>query len=379
MTPLSPSAGSLPGRWLGSVISRCTKAHYPEVACDGQSYRRQVSSFKIVKKYLHKRLALALGGQGALVRQHVPPGSRVLWLFTGKRNFGDANLELSGRALLKGRGVRIDLLTLPNLHALFKEDDVFENVFQDVREVRPGDYDFILLSEYNHRSIRLKRRFFRCLPFACLFGYFDGPARNQSCFSHAAINDIFRLQLTSEQVLAAAKPYLCTSEATKASVASLIPQEPYVTVSIGGIDPFRSYRHWPEFLRLLDECDSAGVPKTVVLVGSDNGLDMLEKIQAEHYPRLRVRSLIGQLSILQTREVIAQARAFVGCDGGLMHVAHSTGTRSVSLFAVTEPWQYWLTERCGSLPIQSGSDVSAIEPVRILESLQEIGSAAVPA
>lgn len=363
-------------KWVASIVSQSTQIPYPCVAYDAASYTQATPAYKIIKKYLHKYLTLKLFGQLALERNRVPAGANILWLYTGKRNFGDANLELSGRALLKGRKINIDLFTLPNLKELFKEDDIFANVFSSLDEIRRRKYDFILLPEFNHRSIKLKIKLFKNLPYACLFRFFDGPARNQTCFSHAAINSIFSLGLSQDEIYESAKPYLHNTKETANSVSHLIPHEGFLAVSIGGIDPYRSYRFWPEFLRLLDQAPPhEAMPANIVLVGSNNGLEMETLILKNAFQRLRIQSCVGKLSILQTREIISKSRAFVGCDGGLLHVAHSTSTPSISLFSNREPHRMWLTPQCRSLPVQSPGEDSLIPPEDILENLRKLLSA----
>lgn len=340
------------------------------VAHDPESYLSVTSRASIFKKYLHKYLRLWLGGQLSLERHSVPKDARILWIYLGKRNFGDANMDISGRALLKNLGYDIDLFTHPNLHELFGEDDIFGNVYSDVEAIRNKTYDFILLSEFNHPSIRFKTKHFRKLPYACLFRFFYGPARNQTCFSYAAINRLFDLKRSATEIEDSAKPYLHHHPETEQSVAQLIPGQPYLAVSIGGRDADRSYRHWPEFLRLLDERAAKGdIPATIMLLGSDNGLEMEKSIVQSHYKNLVIQSQVGKLSLLQSRVLVSRASVFIGCDGGLMHVAHSTSTPSVTLFRIQEPHHLWLTRSCHSRPIQSTGEDSDIAPAQLLHEL----------
>ncbi len=339
------------------------------VAHDPRSYLAVTSRISIFKKYLHKYLRLWLGGQISLERTSVPQNARILWIYLGKRNFGDANMDISGRALLKNLGYDIDLFTHPNLHELLGEDDIFGHVYSNVEDIKNKVYDFVLLSEFNHPSIRFKTKHFRKLPFACLFRFFYGPARNQTYFSYAAINRLFDLKISAAGIADIAKPYLHHHAATAQSVSHLIPGQPYLTISIGGRDADRSYRHWPEFLRLLDESAAGGIPNTIVLLGSGNGLEMEKDIFRNSYKNLVIQSQVGKLSLLQSRVIVSSAAAFIGCDGGLMHVAHSTDTPSVTLFRIQEPHHLWLTQSCYSRPIQSTGEDSDVAPGQLLHEL----------
>lgn len=347
-----------------------TTAPFQEVLHDPHSYRFRTPLYKIVKKFLHKFLYLQWQRQVPLLVDHIPVTSRTLLLYTGKDSFGDANLELSGRALLKHRGGHsIDLLTIPKLEAEFGEDDIFQNVYTKLADCIDNNYTHILLAEFNHKSLRLKCEAFKDLPLATLFGYFDGPARNQATFSYAAFNRIYKLGYSPEQIIENAKPYLATNSHTRDSIISLIPSRPFAALSLGGIDPTRTYQQWAQVLHLLDKLLPPAPAFAVVLIGSDNGLSFARTIINHQYRNLEICNLVGKLSLLQTREVVVGAKLFVGCDGGLMHAAHSTATPSVTLFNHTEPNPYWLTPACHSTPLQSDTQVTAISPETVANAV----------
>lgn len=349
-------------KFLDTAVARSVHIPYDQVPHEPDAFLSGNSRLKIAKKYVHKHLLLKTKGQLRLERQHLDPAQNILWIYTGKRNFGDATMDLSGRALLRGRVPRIDLLTLPHLHPLFAEDDVFRHVFQDISEVSKDRYDAILMSEYNLPSIRLKLAHFADTPYACLFQYFYGPDRNQTCFSYAAVNEVFSLGHTPDRIASIAKPYLAAGMRTRSSAQALLPAGRFLAIAVGGMDANRTYPHWPQVLRLLDRSSAEEVPATVVLLGSDNGTAMAEEILRTVYETLEVRSYVGMLSLLQSREIVANASLFIGCDGGLMHVAHSTPTPSVSLFSNKEPPYLRLTAQCRSVGIQSTGDVKDIAP-----------------
>ena len=110
------------------------------------------------------------------------------------------------------------------------------------------------------------------------------------------------------------------------------------------------------------------MPREVVLLGSDNGLESARELCVASPGNVRIRSLVGRLTFLQSREVVARAALFVGADGGLMHVAHSTATPSVSLFSDREPPYLRLTEACRSIGLQGSGDVDTIAPGLILNA-----------
>lgn len=356
---------------LGVAIKRGTQPIYSWIPYDVEgTYVRRTPKYKIIKKFLHKYLYLLVCRQLGLLRSKLMPDARILMLYTGKDSFGDANMELSGRALLRGKGFKLDLLTLPKLLPQFKEDDVFQNIYTSIDQLSPDNYDAVLLSEFNHRSLRLKTRYFSHLPYACLFGYFDGPDRNQTYFSYAAFNDIFSLGFDNAKLLITAKPYIHSLPETERSVAPLLPQNPFLTVSVGGVDPYRTYQYWPAVLRLLDNQSKSLGLRHVLLIGSDNGKNAADAILQETFKELKIINQVSKLNLLQTRELISKAKLFVGCDGGLMHVAHSTSTPTVALFSKNEPPAFRITKACYCQAIQSTGSTSDIAPETIVHGIQ---------
>lgn len=370
MRALYRSAPAAVKRAVDAAVDRSTRIPYAGVAHEPEVFLSKASRASIVKKYLHKHLLLRWHRQTRLQLSSTVGVKRWLWIYTGKRNFGDATMDMSGRALLKGTDVEIDLFTLPNLHKLFEEDDVFRNVFSDLQDLSGRRYDAILMSEYNLPSIRLKTKHFSTLPYACLFQYFYGPDRNQTSFSHAAINHVFSLGYSDADIVSISKPYLATKPHTQDSVRPFLPNDRFLALAVGGLDGNRTYRHWGALLELIDRSDDPNMPMQAVLLGSDNGLAMADELLNRSFGKLKITSCVGKLTLLQSREMVANASLFVGADGGLMHVAHSTPTPSVSLFSDREPPYLRLTEQCHSIGIQSPGDVDDVAPADLMTAIQ---------
>ncbi|PQV52785.1 heptosyltransferase-2 [Paraburkholderia sp. BL21I4N1] len=370
MSALCRGATAAVKRFVDTAVERSTRIPYVGVAHEPEVFLRKTSRAKIVKKYLHKHWLLKWRGQSRLELNSAADAKRLLWLYTGKRNVGDATMDMSGRALLKERGFDIDLFTLPNLQKLFEEDDVFQHVYSDLEQLAGRRYDAVVMSEFNLPSIKLKTRHFRRLPYVCLFQYFYGPDRNQTTFSYAAVNHAFSLGHEPARIVALSKPYLAAKAGTCESVRAWVPNEPFVALAVGGLDANRTYGRWGELLDLLDRSDEPGIPRQIVLLGSDNGLAMAEVLLKRTFGTLKISSCVARLTLLQSREVAAQASLFVGADGGLMHVAHSTPTPSVSLFSDREPPYLRLTEACRSIGIQSTGDVDEIAPTAVMNAIR---------
>ena len=113
-----------------------------------------------------------------------------------------------------------------------------------------------------------------------------------------------------------------------------------VVLHIGAGNVFRDWGT-PNLGGLADRL--AGLPDVrVVLVGAAQDAPRAEEIR--HLSRHPVRSLAGELNLVELRELIARASLFVGADSGPMHIAAATSTPIVALFGPTlpanfSPWQ----------------------------------------
>jgi len=360
--------------YLRGIVALVTSIPYEAVAYN-QDRLYDESKIVLLRKYFHKFILLKFFGMLSLERKPAPT-DRILWLFSGKdhfsyRSIGDSIMDLSGRALLKASGRKVDLLTFHNLAELFSQDDVFERIYTNINQIDVGQYDHILFTIYTPRSIRLKIQYFYSKTFSSLWKYLQINGQyNQITYSYAAINDLFNVGLTDDEINQIAKPYLITNQTTKKIVKSLDIADPYIVISVGGMDNSRTYEQWPEVLRLMDLKQEIFKIKKVLLVGSGNGLEMANTLTNEKYETIEIVSYVNELPILQVAELINQATIFVGTDGGLMHVAHSTNTPTVTLFTTNVDPRYRLTQSCHSFSIQSRRDVNKIAPVDIISEIE---------
>lgn len=156
-----------------------------------------------------------------------------------------------------------------------------------------------------------------------------------------------------------------------AEVTDQVLDRPYITICTGGIDANRTYNHWLKVLQIIDTSRELNLINHVVLLGSDNGLITAQKIQTTEFKQLKITSLVNQLSILNNRAVIAGSELYIGADGGLMHVAHTTQTPTISLFSAQERPYLRLTPACHSTGVQSSGDVSLIKADHLTDLIKE--------
>lgn len=361
---------------LAHHLAAATRLPYPEV---NQGWARALTwreKLQALKRYLHKRLVLAWTGQAGLMRRQAPAGARVLVAYFGADNIGDALMDMAGRRLLKGSGWQVDLLVDPRLAPLFAEDDVFARVISDPEEIDPEAYGYVLLNNLNLRTLRRKRELLPRLPFCSMVGFFYAIDFNHIELGFFAFNEVFGLGLPGDALLASAQPYLPAGDSRYLAALEALDARseapPTVLVAVGGREVYRTYRHWPALLRHLDRADSPWAGWRFILIGSENGLADAEAICREARRFIQVESRVGQTDLFECRALMARSRAFIGADGGLMHLAHTTGIPTLSLFSVEVRPCMRLTPACGSTPLHSAGDVSAIEPEQVAEALAQV-------
>jgi hypothetical protein len=359
--------------YLRNIIYIVTTIPYESVAYN-QHRLFDETKFILLKKYFHKYFLLKVFNQLCLEK---PPTKedRVLWIFSGKnhlayRSIGDSIMDLSGRALLRNKGWKVDLYTFNNLSELFAHDDIFENIYTDIKDIDVSKYDHILFTLYTPRSIRLKIRLFHSLRFSSLWKYLQINGQyNQITYSYAAFNELFSVGLSDSEIENIAKPYWVTGNSIDSLVKKFKPDEPYGVIAVGGMDKDRTYENWLDFFKLIDS-DEAKI-KTWVLVGSSNGLSYAKTVMSHSFQKLNVISFVNELPILQVASLIKQSSLFIGSDGGLMHVAHSTNTPTVTLFTTNVDPRYRVTKACNSVAIQGRRGVSLIPAKDIFDAAKK--------
>lgn len=349
--------------FIQTIRERSLFVPYPVVPHEPSLYVSHGNNLKLLKKYLHRWLELALGGQHKLEREAFTCDGRFLWIYSGKDSLGDSVMELSGRQLIAS-DTSIDLLIHPKLFESWRQESSFKRVYHRAEEVPAADYSGVILQEFNYSSIRLKRRFFKKLPFVCLFGYFNGPPRNQTLFSYAAVNEKFGLGLTDAEILEQARPWMEFNSPDVQVFSNPPREEPIdVTICVGGVDSRRTYDRWLNVLRILDSLLTT--KSRVCLVGSNNGSAQAEEIMAfrQQLGRLEIVNFVGKASLAKSHALIGSSKLFVGADGGLTHVARSTHAKLLVIFGGNgERPEHFFTPSSWPRLLLSHGPVSNVDP-----------------
>ena len=125
-------------------------------------------------KFFKRYIFIVLRGQKNLETFSILPTHReILWINLSASSLGDSLMDLSSRVMLSDKNV--DLFTnIKNKH-IYQNDEIFNNVFSKINELKNTKYDLIILDSYSNRSIKLKALIAIKTPFVGMFGYFNGP------------------------------------------------------------------------------------------------------------------------------------------------------------------------------------------------------------
>jgi ADP-heptose:LPS heptosyltransferase len=362
--------------WVNQALDASTRLPYALVK-QGQARplthreRRQA-----LRRYLHKRLVLAWSGQWRLMRRQATPGQRVLVCYFGAENIGDAVMDLAGRELLAGRGWKIDLLADASVTPLFEQDEFFDQVYSDPAAIDPDRYGYAILNNLNLRTLRRKRELLPKTPFCSLVGFFYAIDYNHIELGYLAFNEIFGLALDERNLLAKARPHLSLVDSRYQralhDLQSQLGSRPVIAIAVGGREAYRTYARWTEVFQCLDRAGEPWTGYRFILVGSDNGIADAQGVQASGYAHIDVQSWVARTNLFEVRALLACSQAFVGADGGLMHLAHTAGVPTVSLFSAPVRPEMRLTPACRSRPLEGAADINAIGPEQIVDVLREI-------
>ncbi len=357
---------------IRAFINKSLRVPHPEIIQDeveNLSFYKKISLFK---KQLHKWSILALHRQLGLYTEvaDLRAGARILLVYSGVNNIGDALMDLSGRALVGGTPYKLDVLLDPSLAELFRHDRFFSNIYTDFREVDFGEYDFVILNKLGIRVIKEKARHASQSRFTSLIGWYAGRNYNHIQFSYYAFNKILKCGIDDRDLFENSRLVLdaprCDDFPSESGAGR-------VAISVGGRESHRIYGKWANVLASLDNDDELSRFE-YVLVGSDNGLKEANDLIGMQFRHLRLTSLVGKLKIHECFSLLGQSRLFVGADGGLLHIAHAAGAPTIALFSndIDPRTRYVENDFFKCSPLTGASDVTSIAPEDVVDVMRAV-------
>jgi hypothetical protein len=332
-------------------------------------YLGEVGFRKPGRRFAWRRGMLRLSGQEGLKLGKLPDGARrVLWIYFGENQVGDALMDLAPRSLLAGQGVEADLFTSPEIAALFEGDPWFRRVGSDAAHFDPAAYDAAIVLSNKARPLGPKRRSFARLPWVSLHEFFTGPNFHRGLFAAQRLADLMGLELTGDELqrhgLQKLRP-VATPERYDDATRTRI------TLVIGGAHADRTYERWEAVIR---ELVAAGETR-FTLAGSANGREAAQRLVLALAGFASLNDCTGRTTLAQARALLDASQVVACPDGGLMHLALTTRTAVVPLFSAQIAPEWRLPARTAYTALRSPTRrISDIAPhevaAMILRSLR---------
>lgn len=307
---------------------------------------------------LSRELVIWLTGQKSLQKKQVSlkPRPKILWYYDGL-SMGDCIMDLSQRQLLAQRA-DLDICITRAPIGLFEGDPGYKNIYRRPEDC-PGPYDLILLQNISSSALRVKRRYFRHIPFATMLDHQQGEMYDRVTYSWLRLSQLFQLS-TMEAGTTPLKPWL--------------PQEAQhvvqgtICIPLGGADERRRYARWPEVLEEILQYWPSEQPKPCfVLVGS--GADAQAALTAfdDGFLSAHCQCAFDVSNISVLRNMVAGCEFFLGVDGGVMHIAEALGKPGLAIFSLIKPaWR--LQPQTLLKTLFTPCDVNTLTPTEIAKA-----------
>ena len=316
--------------------------------------------FKFLRRYLYIVLKRQLNLE---IFKILPEHKKILWINVSAPSLGDSLMDLSSRILLKGRN--LDLFTDKKNANIYKDDNFFNNIFTETKDLKKLNYDLIIIDSYSSRSIRIKSKVAQKTIYVGIYGYFNGPEVNRVLYSFHQMNHLLGYSKNEHEINHSAKSSIFISKKDQEIVKNITPKK-YITIAVGGEWRYKIYDKWDEVINkiMLSDADL-----NIIFVGSDNAIQISKEL-LKKYPKKKILNFTSRLSFNQTAEVIRKSEVFLCCDGGLMHAASALNAKIVPLFARLTA-EMLLTRKIQSLTLFDERDVNNIQVNDVVSKYHE--------
>jgi hypothetical protein len=351
--------------WLTRLaIASITQPLSKPVANNEPAYLLETGAHKLGWRHFRRVIQFRLSGQAKYLLPTIAHGCRkVLWIYEGIPQLGDALMDLAPRSLLHQQGIACDLLIDAHLAPMFESDTWFDRIATDAQQLAGCNYDLIILQSHKRRSMLKKMHHYASHPWLSMHGFYTGPEFHRARFATQRLADALGLSLADSDFELHAQQKLPPLNAPKLKTISDFK----IALVLGGVDPLRIYKKWSELGLILHMKNKA----QITLLGSSNGLadasEFLKKWDADQ----AVNDLVGKTSVSDCRKTIAEQDIVIVCDGGLMHLSVTTPVNLIALFNNTVSPQWRLPMHLQNTSLQSSTEnVSDIPVEEILSAVQ---------
>ena len=299
------------------------------VPADDARFLARKGPLRIARRVIQHRLGVALAGQGGCERATIDPAwRRAVWFHEEAPYLGDALLDLAPRSLLAEHGIGVDLRLPSALAGVFRGDRWCRSVGRLDEPVDLAGVDFAIVDSRSRRALAHKRAAAPRLPWVSVRGDYVAYDFQRGLLATRRFAELLGLDLDAAAERRHARQKLDDPSRPASDAAA----HGRIAITMGGVQPWRTYRHWPAVARAL----VADGHRRLVLLGSDNGTALAGALREALAGRdADVLDLVGRTDIAGTRAAIAASAALLCVDGGLMHLGCTTATPMLALFDAT--------------------------------------------
>jgi heptosyltransferase-2 len=326
-------------------------------------FLQRKSVFKLFFHRFKRALYLRVTGQNKLLAPKIPQASRhILWVYLGMPQLGDSIMDLSARVLFSGAHFKVDLYSVENIAALYRDDPFFATTYSDATTLDFKKYDFVLLQALSWKCMKFKARHLPEQKFLALQGYYYGPEFNRLEYGYNAVSYYGDFAAVAAGSIKPVFNLKLDHSATRR-------QQNTIALVLGGVAEYRTYTHWEKFVALVLENESE---TDIVLIGSANGRDFAENLARKFSHLGRIRNEVGTQTIPEVFAQICDAALLVCADGGLMHLGRASQTPILALLAgPIHPLMRFSPGECATA-MHAPERVSDISPAQVFDEYLKI-------
>lgn len=316
--------------------------------------------FKTLRRLIRRYINLFIKGQCKLEQQHIlPEQKKILWIFLTMPQIGDSLMDLSARILLSDK--KVDLFSQPVVCNLMKYDQYFNELISNQEDLRNRHYDLIIIDAFISKSLRIKNKYFKKIPFVSMARFFGGPEFNRTLFSFSRMHDLLNISNTIEDIEKKAKLTITLPQNLTKTIKH---NNKIITIAVGGKHPFRTYTKWDKLaIKLIEKYPDF----KFIVVGTQHSTDISKK----NFQVRKVDNYVGKLSIFETAHIIKQSNLLICADSGLLHIANAVNTPVLALFAGAIVPEIRMTGFKNSKALYHSESVNRIAPEKILSAFNE--------
>lgn len=338
--------------------------YYPEVTSTWLNNPiEQPLTVHLLKKTLQRQLFLTISGQRKYWFKKIPvTAKKILWIYITE-NIGDAIMRLAPIHLLQGYDV--DLFSANAATQLFQPGKLFNKIYtlnKDEEQVKLNKYDLVIIDSIQTKPLKKKVTVAEKIPFVTMHELFH--------FCRNDYNSIYYSWWRMQYLLSDMKAFedveprlsLDITEEAKATISALNIPDNAVGVVLGGREVYKTYSHWDQVLKGIHR----QFPELVfILLGSNNGLAMADKIMAE-IDNSKIINCVAKNSLMETAAIVERCSEILCVDGGLLHVANALNKKTTTLFGRHNPENFYRnSDRYKSLA--TPGDVDNIAPEDVIK------------